>query len=170
MFRWSDVEADHVEQLLIETRIVAELDGLCTKRLQTIGFRDPLHQCRIGTELTSQRMRRPPGNSGRRLLLGGLADDLLDQFQVFNWRPSTSRGIPLDAGDPALCEPPSPQPDGGPSDTDSHRHLLILDTPPRLSVRSSPAPPGAPKPNGHVTIAQASSVPRPTAQRKRLCA
>jgi hypothetical protein len=65
MFGRVQIEAHHIFQLVLEVRILAELDGPDSVGLQPMGSPDPLHQRRIRPQVPSQGTGGPVGGVGR---------------------------------------------------------------------------------------------------------
>src|SRR5712692_4792989 len=112
VFRRVKVETDHVLQLLGKVRVVAQLEGLGPMWLETVLSPDAAHGLFAHPARFGHAAGAPLRSLGR-LLLGGLADDLLHRFWSQRRLATWAWGILLDARNALLEDATAPAGNGG---------------------------------------------------------
>src|SRR6266571_957749 len=130
VLRRVEVKANHVLQLLGKARVVAELERLDQMWLEAVLSPDAAHGLFAYAARFGHGAGAPLRSLGR-LLLSGLADDLLNRFRRQRRLTARAWGILLDAGDALLEKAKAPAGYGGRSRRQELRNLLVL-----ASVRS----------------------------------
>jgi hypothetical protein len=109
------VQADHVDQLVLELWVVGQLEGLHPMRLEPAGIPDPLHRRQADTDPIGNGATRPVGVT---LGLGvqGQLDDLGDLLFADRGLAAAPPADLTQLGQPVLGEPVSPRADGADRD------------------------------------------------------
>ena len=87
------IQAHHILQLVLEVRILAELEGPDPVGLQAMGGPDPLHEGGIRPQIPGQGAGRPVGGAGRCYLGRCLQNACDERLAWFGGPPAAGRSL-----------------------------------------------------------------------------
>ena len=122
------VEPDHIDELLFEPRVVADLEGVDSPRLEVVIGPDLGHRVLPDPHPSGHRPRRPVRRAVSRSLIAGQPQDLFDRARWKGCLAATTLRDHPDPGRPLRGEPRTPP---------SHRVGVNLAPPGNLLVRDS---------------------------------